>query len=239
MKVYIANFGQENYAWPDCLAKNTIATMNEVSVQGFWEKGDRESYIANRMRLEKTAAGLPPTRAVASRWFNLMTTVAESSGDIWIHREKEQLWWTTSLQDAPFFEQLKEPVGKHRNVIVCHKPCELWSSLNKNGNRLEWNSLHPKAKEFLFTEGTLQQLSDDHAAYAMDLINGIDLKQWHDKVDWTEKLKEARSRPGTVFNPRQLAIARMADNAFATAASSNGQEVIRIAKKQRGSFQQS
>ena len=57
--------------------------MNDVAVQGFWEIGDRESYIENRMKNDKTAAGIKPTRPVASRWFNLMTTIVESSGDVW------------------------------------------------------------------------------------------------------------------------------------------------------------
>ena len=39
MKVYIANFGQENYEWPRCLSNGTIATMNEVEAQQLWEQG--------------------------------------------------------------------------------------------------------------------------------------------------------------------------------------------------------
>jgi hypothetical protein len=27
MEVFIAKFGREDYAWPDCLARSTIATM--------------------------------------------------------------------------------------------------------------------------------------------------------------------------------------------------------------------
>ncbi len=65
--------------------------------------------------------------------------------------------------------------------LRCHKPCEPWSNHNKTGNRLEWNALHPKAKEFLFTEGTLQQLADDSAAYAMALIAGDNPAPWHDR----------------------------------------------------------
>jgi hypothetical protein len=78
--------------------------MNDVAVQGYWEAGDRESYIQHHMKYNKTAAGIYPTRPVASRWFNLMTIIVESVGDVWIHREKEHLWWTTSLNAAPSFE---------------------------------------------------------------------------------------------------------------------------------------
>ena len=86
-----ANFGRENYEWPICQARGTIATMNEVYAQAFWEAGDREGYIQSRME-GKTAAGITPTKPVASRWFNLMSIITQSSGDIWIHREKDQFW---------------------------------------------------------------------------------------------------------------------------------------------------
>src|SRR3954465_11706137 len=122
MNVYIANFGRENFAWPDCLARSTIATINDVAVQGFWERGDREGYIQHRLKYGKTASGITPTRPVASRWSNLMTIVAEGAGGIWIHREKDHLWLTISLPQAPAFEPLKEPVGDRRDLIICHKP---------------------------------------------------------------------------------------------------------------------
>lgn len=230
MKVFIANFGRENYAWPDCLARSTIATMNDVSVQRFWEDGDRESYIQNRMKNDKTAAGIAPTRPVASRWFNLMTTIVESAGDVWIHREKDQLWWTTSLGEAPRFEKLREPVGNHRDVIICHKACEAWSNKNRRGNRLDWSGLHPRAREFLFTESTLQQLSLSNAEYALTLIEGGDLSPWHDLREWQAKASRRRVNPGITFNARQKSIAYMAMMAKGTVARSNGQQVLRTVK---------
>lgn len=230
MKVFIANFGRENYAWPDCLARGTIATMNDVAVQGFWEAGDRESYIQNRIKLHKTAAGKTPTRPVASRWFNLMTTIVESEGDIWIHREKDQLWWTTSRSEPATFEPLKETVGDRRDVIICHKPCEPWSNKSRKGNRLEWAGLHPKAQEFLFTEGTLQQLRPDNAEYALALVAGDDLGPWHSRSEWVAKVARRKKSPGKVFNPREIAVWRMADTLKKTVASADGQQVLRTVK---------
>lgn len=229
MKVYIANFGRENYAWPDCLARGTIATMNDVQVQGFWEVGDRESYIQDRMRY-KTAAGKTPTRAVASRWFNLMTTIVESHGDVWIHREKEQLWWTASRSVPASFEIQKEPLGDRRDEVVCHKTCDPWSNKNRNGNRLEWSGLHPKAQEFLFTEGTLQQLKPDNAEYALALINGDDLGPWHSRSDWQAKVARRKKNPGLTYNARQKAIWRMAATVKGTVNFSNGQKVLKTIK---------
>lgn len=237
MKVFIANFGRENYEWPVCLASGTIATMNEVSAQAYWEVGDREGYIQSRMK-GKTAAGITPTRPVASRWFNLMGIIAQSSGDIWIHREKDQFWWTTSRADPPMFGPKVEPVGDKRNVIVCHKPCNPWSDENRKGNRLDWNGLHPKAREFLFTEGTLQQLGDDNAEYAIALIDGVDLSPWHLRGAWKARAEKAREKRSvvTIFNAKQRAAARMAMTARDTVAAANGQLALRTVKNKEMRF---
>src|SRR3546814_7449474 len=120
LPVFIANFGQENYEWPVCLQRGTIATMNRVEDQPLWEARDREGYIASRMR-QKTAAGLVPTHPVAARWYNLMTIISETSGDIWIHRDGYHLWWQTSRDDPPTFEAKTEQVGRKRDGIICHK----------------------------------------------------------------------------------------------------------------------
>lgn len=230
MKVYIANFGRENYAWPECLRRSTVATMNHVEVHGFWERGDREGFIENRLRTAKTAAGITPTRPVASRWFNLMTIVSQTEDDIWIHREKDQLWWTRSLREPPIYEPQKELVGDRRDLIICHKPCDPWSNSNRRGNRLDWNSLHPKAQEFLFTEGTLQQLNPDYAEYALALIGGDDLTPWHEQRLWQSKIANRRRNPGIVFNPVQKSIAYMAMMAKGTVAGANGQQVLRTVR---------
>jgi hypothetical protein len=70
--------------------------MNDLEVQGFWEARDREAYVDYCLKNVKTLKGVVPTRPVASRWFNLMSISAETVGDLWIHREKNQFWWTTS-----------------------------------------------------------------------------------------------------------------------------------------------
>jgi hypothetical protein len=167
--------------------------MNGLSAQVLWEAGDREGYITERMAKDKTAAGLAPTRSVASRWFNLMTTVAESSGDMWIHREGDRLWWTISRSEPPWFDQKVEPVNQGREVVVCHKPCEPWSCRSQGNVELLWRSLHPKARDFLSTEATLQQLSPDYAVYARTLIQGGDLDPWHSRQLWKAKNDKASS----------------------------------------------
>lgn len=242
MRVFIANFGQENYEWPVCRERGTVATMNDVEAQPLWEAGDREGYIVSRMR-GKTAAGLTPTRAVAARWYNLMTIISETSGDLWIHRDGEKLWWTVSKSDPPSFERHTEPVGRRREVVACHKQCEPWSNKTRTGNLLFWKSLHPKARDFLSTEATLQQLNDDYAAYARGLVNGDDLAPWHSRPLWRSKNEKASSKASEVrsFNLKQIAASReaherMAGMAEKTASRSNGQIVPRTVKNKEVRF---
>ncbi len=231
-RVFIANFGRENYEWPECLAKSTVANMNGIEEQGFWEAGDKESYIQYCMDHSETAAGLKPTRPVASRWFNLMTTVAESVNDIWIHREKEQLWWTQTNTSAPTFVLESTPFlpNGEDQVYVCHKPCHPWSNSNLKGNKLEWRGLHPRAREFLFTEGTLQQLSAENSLYAKALIRGDSLAEWHDSNDWKAKAEFSKKEPVKTFSNKEISIERMAKTAWETAAHANGQDILRSAK---------
>lgn len=242
MKVFIANFGQENYEWPVCRERGTVATMNSVSNHGFWVAGDRDGYIANAVK-EKTAAGAVPPRSTASRWFNLMSIVSETSGDIWIHRDGERLWWTTSRSDPPTYAPQKEPVGRKRDLIVCHKPCDPWSDISRTGQPLLWRGLHPKARDFLSTEATLQQLSEDYAAYALALVNGDDLERWHSQPHWKAKLEAAASKAGlgTSYDAARIAIfreaaERMAETAIKTVATANGQQVVRTLKNKEFRF---
>ena len=234
MRVYIANFGKENYEWPVCRERSTIATMNEIDLQSLWAANDRAGYIQLSMT-KKTAAGITPPRPVASRWFNLMTIVAETANDVWIHRAKEEFWWTISRRDPPEFEEKIKPIARGEKVIVCHKPCQPWSDRNRVGNKLQWNALHPRAREFLFTEGTLQELSTDNAAYAVALLDGADLEPWHSRLDWRRKLttRMGKAGAGKIFNGRERAISRMAQQAFATAAVANGQQVTKTMKEKK------
>ena len=66
MKVFIANFGQQNYLWPACLERSTVATINKVQVHPFWEARDRKGYVAYALANMKTARGETPTPSVAS-----------------------------------------------------------------------------------------------------------------------------------------------------------------------------
>lgn len=237
-QVYIANFGRGNYEWPLCHERNTVATMIHADTKPFYDAGDRNGFIDWCIANRKAASGLTPTRAVASRWYGAMETVENTTGDIWLHRADEKLWWTTSRRDAALWEQKpsQDPMQKSAMTYVCHKPCDPWSNQNRKGNRLEWNALHPKAKHFLFTEGTLQKLSSDNAAYACALINGDDLSVWESLPQWKASIERSKRNPGTIYNPWQKTVWAIIDIVKNTVNNSNGQVVERTVKNKEMAF---
>jgi len=227
MRVYIANFGKGNWAWPECRDRGALSIMDDARVHRFWKDGDKDGYIRQAQRDLRLAGGghLPTT--VASRWYNLNNIFMETIGDLWIHREKTELWWTESLNARPVEEIIDDPNPRFgaARIYVYYKPCSGWSDRDKIGRPLTWNGLHPKAREFLFTEGTFQKLSDDNAAYAKALIGGGPLLAWHDRADWKSKVERSRRFPGTHFDARQKTIARMAMTAVGTAEMSGAMSV--------------
>jgi len=239
MRVFIANFGLENYLWEECRRRSTIAVIEFEDLWPLRDAGDRDAYISRAIATKITSAGISPTRPVASRWFNLHDIVEATHDDLWIHREKNELWWTISRAERPevVIQQAHKPAVEGDRVYVIHKPAEPWSNLTRRGNRLEWPALHPRAQDFLFTEGTLQQLASDNAAYAVALINGDDQESWHQQPAWRTKAEVARRGGGTVFNAKQRAISRMVQTVRETVAGANGQQVLRNVKSKELRFQ--
>lgn len=228
MKTFIANLGRQNQLWPTCLARSTVATYEDEDLWRLWTASDKEGYIAHCIKHKKTAKGLTPTRPVASRWFNLTHILSASENDLWIHRQKSELWWTISgkgevqiLTDTAF-----DPDKGKYGIYVFHKPTAPWSNQNMKGQLLDWRALHPKAREFLFTEGAINQLSDDYAAYATELVEGSDLTPWHNRPDWKQKVLSAGKGATTIFSAKQRATVRMAATAKSTAAAARGQQVL-------------
>lgn len=238
MTVYIANFGIGNSLWPNCLENSVICSYEDADLWPLWESGKFDEYIEKCLKDKKTAKGISPTKPVASRWYNIGHIISNTNGDVWIHREKDQLWWTVSLPEKV---QIKFHTGaatgrKETQYYVLNKPSMRWSNKCKNGKSLNWRELHPKAKEFLFTEGTMQRLSDMNAEYASALIEGSDLSRWHSLPNWKAKTDKAKRGDCHTFSPVEIAIARMAEIAEKTAANSNGQQVVRTLKNKEFRF---
>jgi hypothetical protein len=234
MKTFIANFGTENWAWKNCLERSSIAVMDDMRVHPYWQRGDREGYIAEAQEKLISRMGRPVARQAASRWFNLNTILMETDGDVWIHREKDELWWTTSLGNAPESEIVDDPQyhSERVKIIVYYKRCQAWSNKTRKGGKLPpWAGIHPKAREFLFTEGTLQQLSGDNSLYAQALLNGDSLSEWHQRPEWRSKEDRAGRGAGTVFNPLELTAARMLLDLTAERMAVGGDDRVREAHR--------
>lgn len=232
MKTFIANFGRENYLWPSCHLRPAVATFEDEDTLPLWQANDREGYISHCIATKKTASGIAPTRPVASRWFNLSHIVSGTQGDLWIHREKDELWWTFSRSEEVELqrERAYKPDTPDTQIYVLYKETDPWSNRNRKGNRLQWAGLHPKAQDFLFTEGTLQQLGDDNAAYALTLIQGGDLRPWHSRSAWKERAKAVGRGGSTILNAKERSVVEMASTARETVAGARGQEVVRTVK---------
>ena len=168
-----------------------------------------------------------------------MEIVNETSGDLWIHRAKDELWWTISHPEpmAVTLEASFTPERDGPRIYELHKPADPWSDRTRKGARLSWNGLHPKAKDFLFTEGTLQQLSPDYAAYALALVNGDDLSEWHDRPEWCAKVEKRGWGVAVFYGARQRAVWRMVDTVKKTVAQANGQQALKTVKLKLNGFE--
>lgn len=234
-QVYIANMGEANALWPVAKANSTIITIDNVSVHPFWQAGDRSGFIEAAMAETRTARGERPSRQTAGRWYNLIEELRDTEGDLWITRQGDELWWTTSLP-GDLREQVRPSVNPRRDgpeVWHIEKPCRPWSDRDGEGRALRWSALHPKARDFLATEATFQRIANDrgYADYARALVAGVPLQPWHGTPLFAEKAAMAKKQGGRIFSPKEIAAARMARTMLTTVAQANGQIVERRVKE--------
>lgn len=238
MQVYIANFGRANFLWPECRARGTIAVLDDEKMHPFWLARDPEGYYAYALEHLKTNAGTPVSRALASRWYNVNDWLWETSGDLWIHRERDTLWWTRSTDATPeksLVQNAKPQPGAASRYVVYQKATTGWSDKDQKGRRLNWDGIHKKAREFLFTEGTFQRPAPDNAAYALALVEGRELSPWHSRTDW-KKAAQAPGRAAVAYgDARKKTIITMRHNAI-SAVFASGTVSLSTAKEKGFGF---
>jgi hypothetical protein len=229
--VIVALFGENNFAWPQCQGLNLIVTMMDEVLYQFWRSGDRQGFIAAAENGVLTARGNRPTTATASRWFNLGDRVAQTSGDLWLHRDGDKLWWTRSKPD-PFWTtaEAAEPPHRIRPYIMIRKSCEPWSDKDATGRPLRFGVIHPKAEAFLTTQSTQITPRADGGDYAEALIAGESLDRWHNLPAWRARLAQSGAGLATFYTAIEKAIWRMADGAFNTARYADGRIVETTSK---------
>ena len=224
MEVIVANFGQENWAWPDCLERGTIAVMDDARVHPYFLADDRDGYIQAAREILRTRSGEEVPTMVASRWFNLTRVLLRSDGDLWIHRDGDRLWWTHSTAADATSDIVVDPNPRRgergARVYLYRKPSIGWSSKDGRGRQLSWDSVHPRVKGILTTQATFATLQPDNAAYARALIEGRDLARWHDRPDWRSRLADAKGKPVRFYDVKQNTIAEAVEQMYQTAAAS-------------------
>jgi hypothetical protein len=122
MSVFIANFGLENHLWNECFAESVLATIEDADLRTFQVNDDKEGFITYCLRNKRTARGITPTRPVASRWFNLPRVISQTTGDLWLHREKEMLWWAISEDSqADVSERVVSDRGRREERVFVYR----------------------------------------------------------------------------------------------------------------------
>lgn len=238
-KVYVANFGERNTLWPQCLAHSHIKTINEASSFHYVSENDKSGFIINAVKNDLTARGVRPSKTTASRWYNVSKIFETTSGDIWIHRCDDDIWWTISLSDPyllSYHSQKTDSLPLGRDFVYTSKPTMAWSRTNLNGKRLSWKEAHPKARYFLTTEATLHSLSKENAEYALALIMGDNLANWHDLPKWKEAQFDSKRGEVSIPSAKEKSAYEMALTAWNTTKNSNDQIVEKKIKNKNFCF---
>ena len=232
MAVIIANFGQENFFWPKCLSNSTIALMEEKQSHALIQGGDKQGYINYVIKNLKTADGKPPTERTAATWYGFNQLFYKTVDDLWIHRAKDELYWTYSIAGEVTQHEQNDPYRKW-DLVISQRPCTGWQNKDRKGRALLWDEIHPKATGLLFARRTFMKLCEDNAQYALALIEGNDeiLGSYHARDEWVQKQTNAGRGSAHLGSPKEKTIKRMVGTALRTCESANGQIVERTMKE--------
>lgn len=227
-EIYIVMTGNGNELWAECLERKLVALGFDAPYFDAWKANDYAAYLA----IGKAAApaGTPDAniKAQSTLWFNRATRLTESEDDLWLHRDGNNLYWAYTTTDPPIFERYGEQ-------IMLAKPVGGWSRRNRKSVALTWDSIHPKAKDYLLTQqAVLRVANEDMKAYIHASIDGDDLGEWHNRPDWRERLGEDKGRTlGRNVELSDFAITRMMQSIRDTVKNSSGQQVLRTMKDKK------
>lgn len=238
MSVIVALFGEENFAWPICKTENQVVTIIDTPMFEYWQQDDRQAFVNYAIQYARTARGNKVPVSTASRWFNLGSRVKNSSGDLWVHREGDELWWTiTTSEPYQYTTEPPYPPIRHEPFMMIRKPAAPWSNKDRKGRPLTISGLHPKAKSIITTQSTQITPRNEGGAFVEALIDGSDLSHWHNLPEWKAKAdtianqrKPGSGGPVTTFSAQAIAAWRMADQAVKTTDVADGRVIETTAK---------
>ncbi|BCW89561.1 hypothetical protein sos41_27270 [Alphaproteobacteria bacterium SO-S41] len=137
MKIYRANFGENNKYWPQCVRNGEIIYYSEIEC---WRAYLAEDESAARSALSATVSARvnrkPKSDAALKRlvstYYNQLKTFAETSGDIWLHHDTKDLWWCKSIggvKELGVFEPQHRDGDRFQAMLLSHDTENGWSRL--------------------------------------------------------------------------------------------------------------
>ncbi|KQS76402.1 hypothetical protein [Rhizobium sp. Leaf383] len=227
-EILIAMTGDDNELWPVCLERGVVALGYGRPYFDALRSGDRDAFF--RLQLDAHPRGTAESviRRKATIWFDRATRIAESRDDLWLHRTATDLYWALSEDTEPLFEEYD---GK----MMIAKPVTPWARRNRKTVALTWNSIHPKARDYLTTQQAVFRVADPKMKqYIQALIEGGSLERWHELPDWKSRLGEEKGKTlGSNVELSEFVLTRMMMTIRDTVRNSNGQVVQRTLRDKK------
>lgn len=221
--IYVIITGSNNRLWPRCLEQNLVAMGFDTPYFETWFAKDYDAYLALQQKDAITGTPQADIKAQATLWFNRATKLTQSAGDLWLHREGTDLYWAETTDAEAVFDPIEG------DEVMIAKPVTKWSNRNQKTQTLGWDSIHPKARNYIVTQQAMFHIANaDMQNYFRALVGGAPLDPWHNRPDW----KAALGDKSLVKYPplTEFAIIRMLETVKQTVANSSGQVVQRTMK---------
>ncbi|MBN9983790.1 hypothetical protein [Rhizobium laguerreae] len=227
-EIFIAMTGDANELWADCLQRGVVALGYDKLYFDAWHADDRDEFLRIEMQSAPKGTSESDVKARSTLWFNRATRITKSENDIWLHRAGNDLYWAVTTDASPVFEEYD---GK----VMIAKPVSGWSRRSRRTAALTWNSIHPKARDYLMSQQAVLRVADETMKdYIQAVIGGDDLDRWHGQAEWRERLGEGKGRTlGRNVELSELVITRMMMTIRDTVKNSNGQQVLRTLREKR------
>jgi hypothetical protein len=94
-RVYIKNFGDGNYMWPEALEHSAMCLIEDAKSHEHFQQGLEKEYRDYAFSELKTSRGVAPEEGTISLWWNTHDRLENvTPDDIFIHDDGRHLYWT-------------------------------------------------------------------------------------------------------------------------------------------------
>jgi len=228
-RVYIKNFGDGNYMWPEALDRSVLCLISDAHAHQLFKADNNEEYRNYARTSLKTARLKPPDEGIITLWWNTHTKIeAATPDDVFIHDDGKHLYWS-QLEDAPItYETRPDPFPRGREgaeVIITLRTCQPWTNLNLKNVPLSLGTIHPHAPHVIRTRMTMAEAKKENSQYILSLLRGESLEFWHSLPDWKETYDKKGKDLGRSFDLWETSAIDIIYNAK-EASKQSGKEVI-------------